>query len=196
MQTQKIVEGCIAGDPEAWRTFVDTYGPQVEQRMERLLASHGWRPSTLQIAELRQGVFDRLMANECRALRAYRGISTFEGWLAGVASNVFREWTRRSSTDANRFHSMGAAQERLPDPGPSVPDRLTAQEELGALREAVDHLPERDRLLVTLYVLRGLPASDVARAMGVSPNSISPLLVRVYPRLRRALRRRGTRSPP
>ncbi len=115
---EDLVRRCVVGDHAAWGILEETYGSKVSRWMARFLARGGHRTSDLEVAELRQEVFTRLLANDYRALRSWRGISSFEGWLTGVASNVFRDHLRRVSPGERRAFPLGLAQERLPDPGP------------------------------------------------------------------------------
>ncbi len=54
---------------------------------------------------------------------------------------------------------------------------------LVTLRTALDALPARDRLLLTLRYLEGLDYRAIAKALGLSPDSVGQLLHRAKERL-------------
>lgn len=57
------------------------------------------------------------------------------------------------------------------------------------LAEAIDKLPEREKLVVTLYYYEGLTAKEIAAALGVSQSRISQLHSKAILRLRGRLSR-------
>lgn len=67
-------------------------------------------------------------------------------------------------------------------PPPSA--RLEFEETKAALVAAIDALPERERLLVTLYYYEGLTAKEIAMIMRVSQSRVSQLHSRAMLRLR------------
>jgi RNA polymerase sigma factor for flagellar operon FliA len=71
---------------------------------------------------------------------------------------------------------------------PAQNEELSAELERNELREAlvaaVAALPERHKLLLSLYYVEGLTMRETAIAMGVSETRISQLLQQAYARLR------------
>jgi RNA polymerase sigma factor FliA len=64
----------------------------------------------------------------------------------------------------------------LTDPGSVEPlEELETRELLGYLRDAVDLLPERQRLVIVGYFLEGRSSQDLARFLGVTESRISQL---------------------
>ncbi len=75
----------------------------------------------------------------------------------------------------------------LPDPGPGPADEAVLAEDRSGLREALSTLSPRDRLILTLVEMHGLPQARVAEALGVAPDSVSTLVGRARKRLRERL---------
>ncbi len=71
----------------------------------------------------------------------------------------------------------------IPDPA----DRLAAAELAREVAHAIDALPERERLVITLLYYEELRPKEVAAVMGVSPSRISQLHAQALLRLKRAL---------
>jgi RNA polymerase sigma-70 factor (ECF subfamily) len=117
-------------------------------------------------------------------LRAYRSLDRFEHkdgagdetlvrWLAGIARHVLADLLRQAARGEATASSLeGAAN------GPS-PSRLERREErLDRLQEALDALPPDYREVLVLSRLDGLPAEEIARRMGRTPNAVYHLIVR------------------
>ena len=109
------------------------------------------------------------------------------GWLAAVASNLFRDERRRS-----------ARRKRLltlhPDEAPSGTAALSPDEAYGAaddrarVRAALDSLPERDRQMLLLR-FEGYSYREVAHAAGVRETSVGVMLARATAAFRAAFER-------
>jgi RNA polymerase sigma-70 factor (ECF subfamily) len=67
------------------------------------------------------------------------------------------------------------------------PDRARVDRDLAAgldLRQAIDRLPYRDRLLLHLYFVLDLPMGEVAQVLGIGVGAAKSRLHRVTKRLR------------
>ena len=81
----------------------------------------------------------------------------------------------------------------LPDPAPG-PERAAASARLGDhLERALSTLPARDRAVVLLREVEGLPYDEIARALDLPLGTLKALLHRSRERLRVALVREGVR---
>jgi len=131
-------------------------------------------------------------------LRAYRGISRFQGdrfrpWLLSIVANAARDELRRQKRRPQR--SLDAARDDPDradidprDHGPS-PETSALQGELrGELEAALRTLPEDWRLVVVLADVHGLAYEEVARATGVPVGTVKSRLSRARGRLRDLLR--------
>jgi RNA polymerase sigma factor (sigma-70 family) len=79
-----------------------------------------------------------------------------------------------------------------PSPGP-LEDVARAESE-GQLEAAFSGLSPRERLILALHYRDRVPYAEIAALLGVSPNSVSPLLDRARERLKAgllALKRKG-----
>ncbi len=75
-------------------------------------------------------------------------------------------------------------EERIPDETEDVSARLEYREMVSSLGAAVATLPERERLILSLYYVEGLTLKDCARALDISETRVSQLMHRAYARLR------------
>lgn len=70
-------------------------------------------------------------------------------------------------------------------PGPD--EQVETQELLALLRTALDHLPERERLLLALYYREELTMKEISKIMNVSESRVCQLHMQAVLRLRNAL---------
>jgi RNA polymerase sigma factor FliA len=85
----------------------------------------------------------------------------------------------------------------LTDPGSVEPlEELETRELLGYLRDAVDLLPERQRLVIVGYFLEGRSSQDLARFLGVTESRISQLRSEALEMLREGIESQYGAQPP
>lgn len=75
-----------------------------------------------------------------------------------------------------------------------VPRQLEHREEVGALAGAILELPERERLVVSLYYQDELSQREIAKVLGVSESRVCQLHARALERLRGSMAERTTES--
>lgn len=165
-QDLATVERLLASDPAAWERFTRQYQPLLVRA-----ASSIARDAAEDVA---QKVFAALLDNDRRLLRSYRGLSTLSTWLIGIA--------RRMAIDLLRKERP----RELPPPAATAGplEQILHAESEAQVVAALDALPPRERLILMLHYRDGLPYADIAAFLGVSPNSVSPLLERARNRLK------------
>lgn len=126
-------------------------------------------------------------------IRAYRLLHEVDdpdrlrSWLYAIARNVCAE--RRRAAARRGAHERGAARERLVMTGALsttprqdlavAPDAETERaERLARLGEALDQLPEDQRLAIHLYYLEPDPVRAASSALGLSRSGFYKLLAR------------------
>jgi RNA polymerase sigma factor for flagellar operon FliA len=75
----------------------------------------------------------------------------------------------------------------LADSEPSIVELLVADERVAELERAVDALPERLQMIVSLRYVEDLPQRDIAKVLGVSEARVSQLLKGAIAKLRMAM---------
>lgn len=99
-----------------------------------------------------------------------------DAWVIRVASNLAIDHVRTRSRRERILLLQRAAE--------SVPDTTDASAERIALAVALGGLPRRQREVITLRYLVGLPEAEVAAALGVSANTVKTHLSRAVATLR------------
>ena len=119
-----------------------------------------------------QGICYRYTGNRADAedlvqevlLRVYRGLETFRGeasfrtWLFRITVNACLNWV------AARRRSESLLDD-LPDPRPSVVERLVKGQAAERVRRAVSGLPDRQRMTVLLRVYEDLSHKEISEIM-------------------------------
>ena len=96
-----------------------------------------------------------------------------ETWLYRVATNASLDRHRSARRDAPEE----AAGERI-DGAPSAVERLSADDKKRAIEAALDALPEKQRIAMTLRHYRDMTNIEIAEAMATSVDAVESLLAR------------------
>ena len=176
-------------DPDAAAAIYATWFEPVFRYCLRRLDS----PEAAEDATSR--IFERVL----RALPDYRVDesrpgATFRSWLFAIAHNTIVDHHRR-----RRFH---LSLDRLlrpmrdipafdpPDPGRTPDDTAIGRDEDRAVRQALGHLPERQRRVVELR-LAGLKGPEIAAALNMTHPAVKSAQFRAYQTLREVLTELG-----
>jgi RNA polymerase sigma-70 factor, ECF subfamily len=102
-------------------------------------------------------------------LRALERIATFDisrafdPWFTRLLINLGTDWQRKQTVRRTEFHDPEIF------PGGSRPDRETERSELrSSLQRAMGQLPDRQRLIVTLFEIDGHSTEEVAEMLHIS----------------------------
>ena len=174
----QLVTAYLAGDRNALASIYDLYAPGLYDTAAAMLSDRH------DAADMVQDVF--CIAAE--RLNQLRDPNRLKPWLYAVLRNeVYRRTKKRKRTTPTDFQS------------PTVPDVVAAFDpnaegatasfdELAELvRSAAAGLDERDRLVLELSVRQGLTGTDLADALGVSPEQSYSLVHRMRDRVEKSL---------
>lgn len=186
-----------AGEAEALTGLVERYRAPLVHFLYRMVHD----ASTAE--ELAQEVFLRVY----RARKGYKPSAKFSTWLFKIASNValnsLRDGRLRrvmelpasqawSAGAARSSEKDGAGEERLAevaDRRPTMEHAMLESERWAGIRQAVEELPEKQRLAVLLHKYQELDYAEIAEILGCSESALKSLLFRAYETLRVRLRR-------
>ena len=192
--TADLIDLARAGDGEAFRQLVGPYERELQVHCYRMLGS---------VADAEDALQDALLA-------AWQGLAGFEGrasvrtWLYRVTTtrclNVRRSARRRQGTmppgpappEPTRLGEVtwlepcpDSLMEGLPDAEPGPEARYEAREAISlAFITAVQRLPPRQRAVLILRDVLGFAASEAARILGTTEESVTSALKRARATLR------------
>jgi RNA polymerase sigma-70 factor (ECF subfamily) len=184
--TPELVRLSRAGDQAAFAALVDAHQSAVFGTVLRLLADR----------EVAAEVSNRAFFKAYEHLESYDEARPLRAWLVRIAANEALNELRRRRRDA--AHTLGgeAAEVELehlsgaPDPA----DIVARREHGNAIRDAVNRLPEAQRVVVVLRYFADLAYADIAELTQQSVNNVGVTLLRARDRLRRELEAQGVAS--
>ncbi len=130
-----------------------------------------------------------VMFNAYRAIRQFKGMSSFHTWLSRIMVNCFLNQKRRSDplaqarrqeTTEEAFEASWSMSRPIHTSERTVHNGLLAQQAV-ALLETV---PPRQRLMFLMKHHEGMTCEEIAGVMGTSVGTVKKTLFRVVDRLR------------
>jgi RNA polymerase sigma-70 factor (ECF subfamily) len=173
------IERARRDDPKAWDHLYRRHYDDVHRHVLYLQGDSA-------IAEdLVQETFVRAM----RGIGGYRGQASFATWLHRIAINVVRRHWRRTSTRRRTVEGFARAtgQRRVPSPEDVHAEAIRAR----ALLSALEQLAPKLREAFVLRDLMGLPSSEAAELLEISPGHLAVRSHRARAKLREVLTARG-----
>ncbi len=141
--------------------------------------------------ELAQEVFLRVY----RSRETYRAEARFSTWLYRIATNLgvnHARDTRHERTASTIYldetDSETGTTPDVADTTPGAESGLLRQERMGAIREHVMALPERQRMAVLMHKYEGMDYKQIGEVLKLSESATKSLLFRAYQTLREKLK--------
>lgn len=169
----ELVEQTLAGEKTAFDTLIRRYQRQAVAVSYRLLGnSH-----------------DALEVTQDAFLKAFTSLSTlqkseaFGGWLMRIVSNLSLNYrrSRRTRSQLPLDDLLGPSEPSAADVGGTSdwmsqdadPVHMMASGEMGRrLQEALNELPEKQRLAIVMFTVEQMPQKQVAEALGCSVEAV------------------------
>ena len=175
-----------AKDPEAMERLVHDHAHRIYGAILRLVHD----------PDEAQSLVQETFLQAFRSLDAFRGHSKVSTWLYGIAMNVTRDHLRKKTRQRRVLSEQHLAwlQPYYTWRGTHAeraawdPERMMEKRERARLvREAIDQLPERYRIVLTMRDLEELSTAEVAEALSISEGSVRVRLHRARNALRKLL---------
>ncbi|HEX6999670.1 MAG TPA: RNA polymerase sigma factor FliA [Gammaproteobacteria bacterium] len=196
VQVEDLIQAGVVGLLEAGRYYdrrhgasFETYaGIRIRGAMLDEVRRQNWAPrsahrATRQIAEAIRAVEGRT-GREAQAEEVAREL--------GVSLDVYHDMVRKVtearvlSLDA-LFEPDGDYTEMLPDDADDPSQQCVKDRLLGAAAEAIDGLPERERLVLSLYYVEELNLKEIGQVLGVTESRVCQIHGQALARLRARL---------
>ena len=163
------VRAAASGDGEAYGRVIRRYQDSIARRMLRFTRD----PRTVE--ELVHDVF----VEAYFSLKTFRGDAPFEHWLQRIATRVgYRHWTQRSRSSSH-------ADVHLYEP--EAASDASALDTADEVAVALEKLPPRDRLVLTLLYLESRSVAEAADLAGWSESMVKVQAHRARKKLRALL---------
>jgi RNA polymerase sigma factor (sigma-70 family) len=174
MDERRLIGRLIARDNGAWRSFLHEYGGCIHGSIMSLLAKFSVHETEI-ADDIFASVIEKLLADDCLALRRFKCESKLSTWLVSIARNRTYDYLR--SLKRRPTISMSTPMDGEDDAIEKVlaadldleqdlEMRLTAEEALGMLAAG-------EKLVLKLYYIEGMREKDIAGLLGLSVDAVS-----------------------
>lgn len=181
MCDQEYIRQVLNGRQEAFRILVEKYQDMIFR------TAVGFVHNREDAEDITQETF--LCA--FRSLKKFRGEAAFSTWLYRIAINISLDHSARKRK-RNLFLETGerlqqALHIRSTEPNPD--EKLIGRQTEKSVREALDSLPEKQRIALTLSKYDELPQKEIARILKTTEGAVEQLLQRAKINLQKKLTR-------
>jgi RNA polymerase sigma-70 factor (ECF subfamily) len=178
---RNLLERCLQRKPRAWEDFVDRFMGLIVHVVNHTAHARSVRLSPADRDDLCAEVFFTTLRDDFSVLRRFRGQSSFATYLTVIARRVVvKELLRRKP--ALSLGDRGAGQgEELVDSHPQAEQRILDRDEVERLLEKLEGGEAR---IVKLFHLEGKSYQEISQTVGVSENSVGPILSRARNKMR------------
>jgi len=162
------------GDMDAFRLLVETHQARVIGTISKMLGSE------TESEDLAQQVFIRVW----KSAQRYTPKAKFTTWLFRITRNLVFNEMRRRKHFVEPTDDLAEPVERTVH----EPDQALLEEELqSAIQEAINNLPESQRMAIILRRYEEMPYEEIARVMRTTVPAVKSILFRARVELRERL---------
>jgi len=122
-----------------------------------------------------------------RALRGFRGESSFKSWLYRIFINLYRDHLRRTKRAEHRLEVV-RDEARRRSPVSTEESEMHAGELSDVVKEKVELLPDRQREVLVLHLYQGMAYTDIAASLGCTYDDVKMNLSLARKRLKLELK--------
>jgi len=167
-EDQALVTRAQSGDATAFDELVVKYSPRLYGLIYNMTSNHE------DTNDMLQDVF----AKAYRAIKGFRGKSSFYTWIHTIAVNMTLNFLKKRG---RRYHlslddvdaSIQNDKEFIEVTSTSSPVREADLTELQRrLNEAMMKLSEEHRAVVTMFHIQGMPHAEISKILGVSEGTV------------------------
>ena len=173
-EEQALLERCKSGDNRAFDELVQRYQKRVYN------FAYGIAGNQDDASDIAQEAFVRVF----NSVQTFRGDANFTTWIYRIVTNVYLDERKKSKshrlTSLDDFIDLeeNSVSRQIEDATPQ-PDQLAETKERNlALRNAINSLPEYQRMIVTLYHLHDRSYEEIAEILHLPIGTVKSRLNR------------------
>lgn len=164
----------LGGQQRAYGEFLRRYREPVFRLIRNVVRDEG------EALDLTQESFVSAFA----ALRRYDPERPFRVWIARIALNKCRDWSRRRAVRSLFTRALPLDEGLAVCSKDASPEAITADRaELQRVSEAIDRLPPRLREVLVVRAVEGMTQAEAAEALGLSEKAVETRLYRARQQL-------------
>jgi len=182
--SEELMARIAKGDDDAFEILVNRHQTSVLNLIYRFIGDR------TQAKDLAQEVFIRVW----QAAKTYRPEAKFTTWLYRITANLCinelksarrRKWFSFHRSDEDSEKSM---EDRISDGSPTAEDLLLEREQNRQISDALQSLPDNQRMALILKRYDDLSYQEIAQILGCSVSAVESLLVRAKKTLQEKLK--------
>jgi RNA polymerase sigma-70 factor (ECF subfamily) len=184
ISSEELMARIAKGDEDAFEILVNRHQTSVSNLIYHFIGDK------TQAKDLAQEVFLRVW----QGAKTYKPKAKFTTWLYRIGANLClnelksarrRKWFSFNRSDEDSEHTFG---ETLADSAPSAEDLLLSKERTRQISDALQGLPENQRMALILKRYDDLSYQEIAQIIGCSVSAVESLLVRAKRSLQEKLK--------
>jgi len=184
MPDEELMSRIAKGDEVAFQTLVERHQSSMLNLIYRYIGD------PVKSEDLAQEVFLRIW----QAAKSYEAKAKFTTWLYRIAANVClnelkaarrNKWLRFFHVDTE---GQGSREEDFADDLPSPEDLLLSRDRNREIADALQSLPENQRMALILKRYEALSYEEISRILNCSVSAVESLMVRAKKNLQEKLK--------
>lgn len=176
-----LIAACLAGEPAAWNCFTARYRRLIRTTAARIRARH--RTASADTDDLESHIYQRLLEDDMRRIRAWQGRARFSTYLVQVTRNLALDYyALRSQRPVPEEYQAHVEEQFVPQ---TLEDQEIQNARRVAFRKALEDLPDKQALIIRLR-LEGKTLNEIAAITNRPPGTIAVENSRAIEKLRRA----------
>lgn len=170
---RQLLQRCLDRAPRAWQDLADRFLGLVVHVANHTAEARGATLDTASRDDLVAEVFLTLVADDFAVLRRFRRNCSLATYLTVISRRVI----------ARRLHSAApsAPLDAADQVSETSPERMENQEEVQKLLHRLD---PKEANVVRMYHLEGKSYEEIGQVVGMSANSVGPMLTRARNKMR------------
>lgn len=180
----EIIRRCLNKDKKAWNIFIKKYSRLVYWAVRKRLAISGFTYNEADIEDIFQEVFLILFKGD--KFLQLKNAKFLPGWLAMIAANKAVDFMRHKvSLEQNSVFDRPVFRDD------TFQQELFNQDAAAEIKEIINALSDRERVVISLNLLEGRTHKETARIMGMPVNTVSTIISRTKEKIKIELKNRG-----
>jgi len=191
MKEKDLVRRCIARDQRAWKEFLARYSSCIYGTIYRILNKYSITEPEI-AADVFAQVIEKLLADDCAALRRFSWKSRLSTWLVSITRNKTYDYLRgrmRKPT-ISLYTPIGEDEEleKILHDGLDLEHTLTVNM---TVHEILELLAPKDRLVLKLYYIEGMKEKEIADLLKTTVDAVSARKSRALQKIRNLVEKPG-----
>ena len=176
---RELLQRCLERAPRAWEDFADRFLGLVVHVANHTAQHRGLELDDSTRDDLVADVFLTIVANDFAVLRRFRRNCSLATYLTVISRRVIARRLHSAIRSRNQVGNGATSAAELVSESP--PTRIEDQEEIQKLLLRLD---SQEASVVRMYHLEGKSYREISESVGMTENSIGPVLTRAREKMR------------